>query len=250
MELMSPLLLCALAALLPQALGIKAAFISKVKPDSPKFFEMPLLQKKIWLMRKTPQASLDMVLDYLHKTDKCSLCIVCINKALFFLGISKKNTTSVPSTHIMQTRNFKSNKFLEHYHHYKEVRNKRDTEVPTKTKKSNMSKSKNVTVTKYNIDGQIYAIKLRERNSTQAENQQGDDRSCQVFSVRKYYPCESRKAEIFFSNARRKSNKANRRSKTQTKSILTTDKPQSQSLVFRDKLVAEPFMTSIEELYN
>ncbi|XP_063382986.1 uncharacterized protein LOC134669395 [Cydia fagiglandana] len=249
MELMSPLLLCALAALLPQALGVKAAFISKVKPDTPKFLEMPSIQKKIWLTRKTPPESpLDMVLNYLHETEKCSLCIDCIKKALFFLSISKKSITA-PSTHV-QTKNFTPNNFIENYHHNKVVRNKRDTELPTKTKKSHVSKSKNVTVTKYNIDGQIYAIKLREKNSTQAENQQGDDRSCQVFSVRKYYPCESPKAESIFTNAKRKANKANRRSKKQTISTLTTDKPQFQSLVFRDKLSAEPIMTSIEELYN
>ncbi|XP_063539656.1 uncharacterized protein LOC134748796 [Cydia strobilella] len=248
MELMSPLLLCALAALLPQALGVKSTFISEIKRESPKFIESPLFHKTIWLKRKTPSGvSLDMVLDYLHETDKCSLCLDCINKALFFFS-SKKSAASVPATH-MQSRDFILNDIIENYHHYKEVRNKRDTEVPTKTKKSNVSKSKNVTVTKYNIDGQIYAIKLRERNSTQTENQH-EDRSCQVFSVRRYYPCDSPKAELIFTNARRKVNKANRRSKKQTKSILTTDKPQPQSLAFRDKLLAEPFMTSIEELYN
>ncbi|XP_063368201.1 uncharacterized protein LOC134656574 [Cydia amplana] len=244
MELMSPLLLCALAALLPQALGVRTSFISEIKP--PTFIEPPLFHKKIWLKRKMPsEVSLDMILDYLHESEKCSMCLDCINKALFS---SKKSTTLSPSTH-MESRHFILNDIFENYHQYKVERNKRDTEVPTKTKKSYVSKTKNVTVTKYTIDGQIYAIKLRERNTTQAENQQGD-RSCQVFNVRKYYPCESPKAELILANARIKTNKANRRSKKQTKSTLTTDKPQSQTLVFRDKLLAEPFMTSIEELYN
>ncbi|XP_061720062.1 uncharacterized protein LOC133527181 [Cydia pomonella] len=247
MELMSPLLLCALAALLPQALGVKSSFISEIKRESPKLIETPLFHKTVWLKRKAPsEVTLEMVLDYLHETDKCSLCLNCINKALYFLSSTKP--TDDPPRH-MPSSDFILNDIIENYHQYKVERNKRDTEVPTKTKKSNVSKSKNVTVTKYNIDGQIYAIKLRERNFTQTENQQGD-RSCQVFSVRKYYPCDSPKAELIFTNARRKANKSNRRTKKQTKNTLTTDKPQSQSLTFRDKLLAEPFMTSIEELYN
>lgn len=138
-----------------------------------------------------------------------------------------------------------------------------ETKTTKKTKTRKHKANKSVTVTKYNMDGEVYALRVKETPVTsEASNDTKPSGSCQVYNVKKSYPCESPESESLLVAARRRAGKKKSKKQEQEKT-KPNDAPNSttakarvhvQTSSFKKREVdnsdvPENFMPSIEDLY-
>ncbi|XP_047029244.1 uncharacterized protein LOC124636988 [Helicoverpa zea] len=260
MELMSSLLFCALVAHLPQALGMIPDTRVRntdldIKFNNSMMIHQKPMQKKILLnINGPPLVNMVTDLQIVFMDVNCRKCIDCMERAI-------KAYTS--HYHIVKTR-------PQYDELHEEVlkkrilqadRKKRETQsttekYSTKIKRSKTKKTKAVSVTKFNVDGEVYALKIKETNTQVSPDQQNDTQvSCQVYIVKKSFPCDAPDAETFLMVAKRKVNKKNKRDKERNKAAAsTTESPHFMAPAFRKRQVdnsqvPENFMPSIEEFY-
>lgn len=124
-------------------------------------------------------------------------------------------------------------------------------------KKSKKTKGKkSVSVIKYNENGEIYALKVKETNNqlvTERNVTKAISTTCQVYSIQKSLPCESPEADLILTASKRNTNKKNKKVQGKREANVPTEEAVIAS-VFRKRHVDnselhEHYMTSLEEMY-
>ncbi|CAH4022384.1 unnamed protein product [Pieris brassicae] len=138
------------------------------------------------------------------------------------------------------------------------IKEKRSVHFETKgEKKSKKSKAKkSVSVIKYNENGEIYALKVKETNNqliSEPNVTRAISTTCQVYSIQKSLPCESPEADLILTASKRKTNKKNKKVQGKRETNVPTEEAVIAS-VFRKRHVdnselQEHYMTSLEEMY-
>lgn len=187
--------------------------------------------------------------------EKCVLCFNCMERALKAHRYSKYRPDSEELHSYLLT-----NTITLH-------RNKRyvtSTATPEgKKEKKGKKKSKvhkTIIVTQYNVDGAVYALKVKE---TLPGSDHADDKSgaCQVYSVNKVTSCNTPEGDAFIANVKKNVNKKDKRHKERireeniTRRNPTTTRAPMKSL-FRKRQtdeirsqMPENVMSSVEEFY-
>jgi hypothetical protein len=125
--------------------------------------------------------------------------------------------------------------------------------TPKKTKSKKNKPQKTVTVTKYNVDNEVYALKVKETHVS-VEKQDGIAvTTCQVYSVKKSFPCESLEGDALLSSVKRKTNKKKIK-REQKNTFSSTVKSPTRTSVFKKREVdntevPDNSMSSIEDIY-
>lgn len=177
--------------------------------------------------------------------EKCVLCFDCIERALRAHRYSKYQPDSEELHSELLTNTISLN------------RNKRFvTSAPESRKDKNGKKKskthKKIIVTKYNVDGEVYALKVKESS----ESEHHEDEACQLYSVNKVMSCDSPDTESFISNVKKykKGRKHQDRSEEVTeRTVAATTPPKSlfkkrQTDEVRSQM-PENEMSSVEEFY-
>lgn len=256
MELMSSLLFCALVAHLPQAFGDSNPDPDVKYSNSKEFRQMPMPKKVLLNINGPPLVNMISDLQTVFMDVTCSKCINCMERAMKAYITHYNIVKTTPSfdelhDHVLQ---FKTT-----------YRNKRDTEttaentgIKIKRTKPKKKPIKSVTVTKYNVDGDVFALKVKETNVANTDIQNDTQAStCQIFSVKKSFPCDTAEGESLLTIAKRKISKKNKKIKdTNRTDVTATPKAKAHFLApaFRKRQVdnsqvPDNFMTSLEEFY-
>ncbi|XP_034833427.1 uncharacterized protein [Maniola hyperantus] len=269
MELMSPLLLCALVAFLPQALGHSRRKSSTYDKE---FNDYLLIKRKmgtigtnIILNKNAPLYSKMTDLPSIFMDPACSGCYTCMERVM---------KTHVKShIHMMDPR-ISSENFQDDRNNMIDGsrRDKRKVEWGAssvkKSKRSKPKKNKRISLMKYNDNGKIYALQINETNSVLGVyNNSETIMTCQVYSVKKSVSCESPEANLILTGSRKKTNKKGKKGygKRDTKSVdpmklieavkraeptkTVLIAPVYRKLNIDDSHVPEQIMYSIEEMY-
>ncbi|XP_037874551.1 uncharacterized protein LOC119630132 [Bombyx mori] len=252
MELMSPLLFYAI--LLPTALG-RLLFKPDWEPKlnhSIKTRHNPTAHKKLLLnFNGIPLVNVISELQLVFNDVNCQKCTDCMERAVKAFIINQHIISSRPNLEDFQ------NDVL--YEKLNINRNKRDAnkkvdapnEKNTNKVKTKRTKANKITVTKYDVDGEVYALKVHETIHLK-EKANNTITSCHVYGVKKSFPCETPEANSIVINLTRK-RKANKTKKIKEKTIVvgTTNRIPA---MFRkrqldDSQIPEHFRTSIEDFY-
>uniref|UniRef100_A0A2A4K3N0 HMA domain-containing protein n=1 Tax=Heliothis virescens TaxID=7102 RepID=A0A2A4K3N0_HELVI len=261
MELMSSLLFCALVAHLPQALGlipdpkIRKSDLDIKFNNSMMINQMPMQKKILLNINGPPLVNMVTDLQIVFMDVGCNKCINCMERAIkaykshYYILKSRPRSDELQEE-VLKKRLLQAN------------RKKREAATATekyasKTKRTKPKKTKSVSVTKYNVDGDVYALKVKETNTQVNAEQLNDTQvsTCRVYSVKKSFPCDTPDADSFLTVAKRKVNKKSKKEKERHKvATTTTEKPHFLAPAFRKRQVdnsqvPENFMPSIEELY-
>lgn len=218
------------------------------------------MQKKIFLnINGPPLVNMVTDLQMVFMDVSCRKCIDCMERAIKAYKTHNNiiKTLRNPDELHEQVLHLKSKR-----NRNKRNANKSTTEKNTtsKVKRTKPKKTKTITVTKYNVDGDVFALKVKETNMLGGSDQQNDTQvlsTCQVFSVKKSFPCNTPEGESFLTVAKRKVNKKNKKAKKEKEANqtgATTMKAHFAAPAFRKRevdnsQVPDNFMPSIEDLY-
>ncbi|KAJ0175091.1 hypothetical protein K1T71_009232 [Dendrolimus kikuchii] len=251
MELMTSLFLCALA--MPQALVVRTN--TEIKYNTSKLINQKAVNHKKILLNINGPPLVNVVNDLqsLFVDTSCSHCTICMERAI---RAYKSNLHHLDRPTIEELQE----EVLE-YRYFNFNRDKRDTDSTEKhesateqLKTRNQRVHQFIDVKKYNINGEVYALKINESNIIDVKFSKGktSDALCHVYSIKKYFPCNTPEAELLLTVSKRKANKKNKKEKI--KSVVTTTEKKVSIPVFRKRhvdnsQVPENVMPSIEELY-
>ncbi|CAG4935362.1 unnamed protein product [Colias eurytheme] len=260
MELMSPLLLYALLTLVPQALGKnRIGFAYETTNNNSMIIKKrPQVGKNIMLNVNTQANTMKSSdLQTVFIDPSCRNCATCMERAVN----AHKIHNHVVNTQ-MNTDRFQDNTYTNQENIIRERRSVKFDNVPKiekKPKKSKPKRNKSVSVIKYNENGEIYALKVKETSNQLIADQQNVTKSfssttCQVYSVQQSLPCESPEADLILTATKRKTNKKNKKVQGKKETNVPTEKATLITSVFRKRhvdnsQVPENFMTSLEEMY-
>ncbi|XP_050350409.1 uncharacterized protein LOC126773501, partial [Nymphalis io] len=195
MELMSSLLLCALVTLVPQALGNNSIMSTGINETS--ILSKTLSMDKNHIVTIKVPSSTNKISDLksVFMDATCKSCLNCMERAI-------KSHKVQNHIDFIKKENFR-NEFVTRKIN---TRNKRKTNansqrrVDKRTKKSKSKNNKLVTVIKYNENERIFALKIIETNKQVLSDQHTNKTTtCQVYSVKKYYPCETLEADLILN---------------------------------------------------
>ncbi|CAH0588075.1 unnamed protein product [Chrysodeixis includens] len=263
MELMSSLLLYALVVHLPQALcEVSYANHIKVKPadkdikfnNSMMFHQRPMPKKILLNINGPPLVNMVNDLQVVFMDINCKKCIDCMERAIkayktHYHIVKQRPRSDELHQEVLKHRYGKGKRVKRES---KTTKTHTHTPTPSTTKpKKSKSKKKTVSVTKFNVDGEVYAVKVNETNANvNAEHQNDTSLSiCQLFSVTKSALCDSSEGYTILIPPRKKTTKKKKEAKPY--------KPQEPHFMipsFRKRQIdntQEPdnFMSSIEESY-
>ncbi|XP_064072999.1 uncharacterized protein LOC113398728 [Vanessa tameamea] len=246
MELMSSLLLCALATLVPQALG-KKSIMSTGLNKTVILKRTPSMDKDHVISVQVP-SSMNKVSDlksvFLDAT--CKRCHNCMERAI-------KSHKVQNQIDLLKNEQFHSELVDQEIN----KRNKRKTNASAQRKidkkiKKSKSKNKSVTIIKYNDNERIFALKIIETNKHVLLDQQTNNTmTCQVYSVKKSFPCETPEADLILNESKTKINKNKKSKREQSKKNekTTVIAPVFRKRQIDDSQAPEQIMPSIEEIY-
>ncbi|KAL4717220.1 hypothetical protein ACJJTC_017107 [Scirpophaga incertulas] len=255
MELMSSAFVCVLLAMLPQTLGTvrNRNFLStNLKLNSSAVVIQQKPKRKILLLTTTgPSLVTNNDLQRVFNDLTCKDCDSCMMRAI------KAHQSHVAKWYLGNSR-LGAKEIREDILINKISRKKRDvsidntTEVIFEKKKTKKGKvQKTITVTKYNTGGQVYALKVKvaQLSFDKQNDTESPTTTCQVYSVKKSFPCESPEADTLTSPTKRKV-RGKSKNRAERKFSSTTMKPSIS--VYRKRevdisQVQESFMPSIEE---
>lgn len=191
----------------------------------------------------------------------CHACIDCMERAIKAykdnLYVSENQLSSNVFHNSILGNNYKINNF----------RVERDTDNATIaldvkgiTAKLNSKNKvyKSMTVTKYNINGVVYALKVKgtnkQNNFNEKKNTKMASSDCQIYRIKKTFACDSSDAELFMANVKEKTKKERRSQRikkgkrikfaiTTTSEITTMYRKRNVD----NSQVPENVMTSIED---
>lgn len=232
--------------------------LKEIKMSDMKIIGPTSLRKKVLIKANSQMVSTRSELQSVFNDLKCAKCVRCMERAI------KANTKHTHITKIKPNTQEIENDIIVSYYQYKPPRNKRNTEniatkaitnqtTPNRTPNP-LKRNKTVTVTKYNNDGQIYAVKIQEGYLVDGEDT-GAVATCEVYSVKKYFPCNSLAGELMLTSAKRKVHKRLKKVQEKKTTLTTTERAiyQTQSKAAKRQVdnsqLPENMMTSIEELY-
>ncbi|CAH2087473.1 unnamed protein product [Euphydryas editha] len=251
MELMSSLLLYALATLVPQALGKNNIMsihntggnVSTIVKNT------SLLNKDQVINMRTTSSSKVSNLQSVFMDVNCKSCIGCMERAIKSHKSCNQMKIEAKKFHdelINSERNIR----------YKRKTN--DSVLGKFDKKTKKNKSKNnrfVTITKYNEKERVYALKVIESNTQVLSDPRNKNKTntCQIYSVKKSFPCESPEADLILKESKRKINKKNKKEHKRDKNVSAV-KTTVIAPVFRKRQIdesqaPEQIMPSVEEFY-
>lgn len=126
-------------------------------------------------------------------------------------------------------------------------------------KRTKNNNKKAVSVTKYSMDGDVYALRVQETQSSDGNNGTRPLATCKIYNVKRSYPCDSVETDALLAAARKRAYKKVAKKQEQEKvnsstTKTTTPRVRVQTSLFRKRevdnsQVPENFMPSIEELY-
>lgn len=214
------------------------------------------LRKKVFLnINGLPLVNNVTQLQAVYSDIMCSKCQACMDRAVKVHKIR---------THIMNNHGTPDD--VREYILTNEinVRDKREVnltdDVPpnvpeihkTKTKRGKPHKS--VVVTKFKTDRDVYALKVKETIPVSLSDSQSENKStCQVYSVKKSFPCDTPEGDMLLAAAKRKAKKRKVKKET-VKTSTSKDVQTGAPIIFKKREVdssqiSETFMPSIEESY-
>ncbi|KAF9823842.1 hypothetical protein SFRURICE_013379 [Spodoptera frugiperda] len=268
MELMSSLLFCALVVHFPQASGdkrvrrLRLADIDIKYNNSMMINQMPMPKKILLNINGPPLVNILSDLQMVFMDVKCRRCIDCMERAIKAYKSQYHVLKSRPRSDELHEEVLR-NRYVYSVRNKREIAKETPQTTTPKTKRSKSKKkaTKSVTVTKY-VDGEVYALKVKETN-TQVNAEQNNvthSTTCQIYSVKKSYPCDSPESITFLAIAKRKVNKKMKKDKERQRlnslitTTTTTEKPSFLAPAYKKRhvdnsQVPENFMPSIEELY-
>ncbi|XP_060804375.1 uncharacterized protein LOC132902608 [Amyelois transitella] len=257
MELMSSMLLCALVALLPQTLGnadirkteVEIKNAHRVNKNSPRGAIL-LNTNGIPLVSENKESPFDDLI--------CQKCFNCMERAVKERNAYIQLLKNRPSSDELNEDLLK-NQLVENRHKRDVHKAKANTSVaskPSRTKKNKPLKS--ASVTKYDFNGEVYALKIKESNES---GHHKDARVCHIYSIKKSLPCTSSEIDGLLSDAvsdvkRKKSGRSSKKgtlAQPGTKSnTMPTTTHKAKISIFKkreaDNLETPDFMPSIEEM--
>lgn len=221
------------------------------------FHQMPMPKKILLNINGPPLVNMVNDLQVVFMDVNCKKCLDCMERAIkayktHYHIVKQRPRTDELRQEVLKNRYGKGKRIKrESKTTRKETQTPTPTTIATKARKSK-PKKKTVSVTKYNVDGEVYAVKVNETN-TQANTANQNDSTvttCQLFSVTKTALCDTPEAYTVLLPPKRKSVK-----KKDSKKIKPrTPEPHFMIPSFRKRQVdntQEPdnFMSSIEESY-
>lgn len=201
--------------------------------------------------QESPHLNLISDLESVYKDLRCRNCNLCMERAIKAYKTQNENMNNKDTTTGVQ-------KYLIDTRYEINDRPKRDLDTETKPRRNKMKKKSNktITVTKYNIGGSVYGLKVKERAVQGSEPNNNVTSTCHVYSVKKTYDCNSPESEVFLSVAKRNVHKKSKKEKAAENSTpaTTTEKAHFMVPSFKKRQVdqsemAENFEFSIEETY-
>ncbi|XP_052742655.1 uncharacterized protein LOC112045419 [Bicyclus anynana] len=209
MELMSSLLLCALVAFLPQALGEilrhtrRTSFVNGYNDSLTIRRKISSIGKNV-ILNKASQHNTFKDLQSVLMDPDCRGCYVCMERAM---------NANKPQMHMMDpisTEDFQNDRNLIDVSR-RDKRAAIDTTTGKKYKRSKKDKkekrNKGVTVIKYNENGKML-LKVKETDTVlDFENKSAKVTTCEIYSVEKSFSCESPEANLILTDSRKKKNK-------------------------------------------
>ncbi|XP_075979750.1 uncharacterized protein LOC142978975 [Anticarsia gemmatalis] len=268
MELMSSLLLCAFVAFLPQALGFE--YIegdSDLRYNNTRNYLTKSVHKKILLnLNGPPLVSMVSKLQQVFMDVRCKQCLECMERSIKAYKYQSDNIKKRPTVDELHAELLTSRGNILNSMYTGDDRRKRQSDpVDISAKKTKPKKTKkSVTVTKYNVDGEVYALKVQETVKHPLEQNiphTNQSSMCHLYSVKKSYECDTRESESFLAIAKRKVIKKNRKDKaSQATTTTTTETAHFNAPSFKKRQVRgserpdqlempENFDFSLEELY-
>lgn len=135
---------------------------------------------------------------------------------------------------------------------------------PTEGKKEKKGKKKNkahktIIVTQYNVDGEVYALKVKESTPGSDDTEDGSG-GCQVYSVNKVMSCKTPEGDEFIANVKKNGNRKDNRHKerirdeedvtssTTSRALLESIFRKRQTDEIRSQM-PENVMSSVEDFY-
>lgn len=188
--------------------------------------------------------------------EQCVLCFNCMERALKANKFSKYRPDSeeLHSDLLTNTITIHRNK--------RYVTSTPSTDGKKEKKGKKKSKAhKTIIVTQYNVDGEVYALKVKESSPGSDRTEDGSG-SCHVYSVNKVMACNTPEGDALIANVKKNANKKDRRHKDKMdneeditpRNIITTRAPVKS--VFRKRQtddirsqMPENVMSSVEEFY-
>ncbi|CAB3244653.1 unnamed protein product [Arctia plantaginis] len=254
MELMSSLLLFALVVYFPQALGDSLPDSgAKLKLNDTKVSHQRLQNKKLHHnLHDSPAINASSELQSLFMDPRCKKCIDCMGRAVHKYKAHAELKKKTVNTELREE--LLSNKF--------EFKNriKREDDITTtitsalpKKTKSKKKSTKSVTVTKYNIDGEVYGLKVKETKAHTVDQSDNESSMCRIYSVKKSYDCDTPESESFLAS-KRKVNKKNKKEKEKSTTLSTTPQAYFSSPSYRKRHIdpsemPENIELSMEDVY-
>lgn len=209
--------------------------------------KMNSMGKNIMLNKNSPNL-LNRLSDLqsLFMDPTCRGCYTCMERAM---------KAQKPHIHMMDPRisseNFQDDRNMIEASR-RDKRKAKSENTSAKTKRSKSKRNKGVTLTKYNDNGRIYALKIKETNLAQ-ELYNKTVTTCKVFTVQKSFSCDSPEANLILIDSKKRANKKGRKGhrKRETKVIkhTTVNTPVYGKRNIDDSHVQEQIMPSIEEMY-
>lgn len=140
----------------------------------------------------------------------------------------------------------------ESFNRERNIRDKRKSNDSVQGKLDKKTKkTKSISITKYNEKEKIYALKVMEPKTQVSSNihDKNNTMTCQIYSVKKSFPCESPEADLFLKESKKKINKRNKKENKREKNVSPV-----KTTVFRKRQIdesqaPEQIMPSIEEFY-
>ncbi|CAK1542177.1 unnamed protein product [Leptosia nina] len=182
----------------------------------------------------------------------CKGCVNCMERVVKAHKVNHVNASQIRGDMNDSIRTIQENIV-------RDRRSVRFESVPKIEKKSKKSKTKkSVSVIKYNENGEIYALKVKESNTQLTPDQPNGTKTssttCQVYSIQKSLPCESPEADLILTASKRKTNKKNKKVQGKRETSVPTEEATLIASVFRKRHVdnsevQEPYLTSLEEMY-
>ncbi|KAJ2949527.1 hypothetical protein O0L34_g15448 [Tuta absoluta] len=187
----------------------------------------------------SPRPNKPNELDTIYNEKNCKNCITCMVKAreariATLKTESKHNSVEVNNAIIS---NDGENK----------IREKRNTKLK-EHKGKKQKKSKTVAVTKYNRDGKVNVLKVKETPLDETQS------TCNVYSVTKYYTCQSPEGASLLASVKKTKSKRDKTMSTSTKTenpypgpTALHKKRDTSNLSYDNSQIPDNVMPSFEE---
>lgn len=199
-----------------------------------------LLNKGHVLNTRTPSSNKVGDVQPVFMDVNCKSCIECMQRAIK----SHKTYKNLK----VDGENFHD----ELFNRERNIRDKRKSNDSVQGKLDKKTKkTKSISITKYNEKEKIYALKVMEPKTQVSSNirDKNNTMTCQIYSVKKSFPCESPEADSFLKESKKKTNKRNKKENKREKNMSAV-----KTTVFRKRQIdesqaPEQIMPSIEEFY-